>query len=89
MDLAWDDKNLWMLDARNKLLCIIEKTESGREDTDPLTARGQAVSSGGVMEFCGNGDIHHYYTIHAGDDELPMADRLRLLEEISSAMILV
>ena len=37
--MAWDGSQLWALDARNRRLCVIEKTESGREITDALAAR--------------------------------------------------
>ena len=29
-DIAWDGKNLWALDSKNKRICIIEKTKSGK-----------------------------------------------------------
>ena len=34
--IAWDGKNLWALDAKNKRICVIEKTESGKEITASL-----------------------------------------------------
>ena len=37
--LTWDGQNLWMLDAKNRRLCIIEKTESGKEITAVLAAK--------------------------------------------------
>ena len=39
--LACDGENLWALDEKNKRICIIEKTESGRDLTDELAARRQ------------------------------------------------
>ena len=36
--MVWDGRQLWALDARNKRLCVIEKTASGREITDSLAA---------------------------------------------------
>ena len=29
-DIAWDGKNLWALDSKNKRICIIEKAKSGK-----------------------------------------------------------
>lgn len=42
--LTWDGQSLWALDARNKRLCIIEKTESGQEITDRLAAEHRGES---------------------------------------------
>jgi hypothetical protein len=36
--VAWDGKNLWALDRKNKRICMIEKTASGREITAALAA---------------------------------------------------
>ena len=36
--IAFDGENLWALDNKNKRICIIEKTESGKEITEALAA---------------------------------------------------
>jgi len=42
--IAWDGQNLWALDKKDKRICVIEKTESGKELTAarriPLGRRG-------------------------------------------------
>lgn len=37
--LAWDGQNLWALDARSKRICLIEKTESGKDISAALALR--------------------------------------------------
>ena len=37
--IAWDGNELWALDKKNKRICVIEKTESGKEITEALTAK--------------------------------------------------
>ena len=36
--IAWDGDNLWAIDREHKRICIIEKTESGREITRAVAA---------------------------------------------------
>jgi len=39
--ITYDGKNLWVLDNKNKRICIIEKTESGRQITEALATKRQ------------------------------------------------
>ena len=44
-DIAYDGQNLWALDAPNKRICVIEKTESGVALTKSVQAAAVAVSA--------------------------------------------
>ena len=37
--IAWDGRNLWALDTEDDRICIIEKTESGKEITTAQAAK--------------------------------------------------